>query len=322
MTELLFLQTAAVAVGFIIDFFVGDPHFIPHPVVFIGKLISLFEKLLRRGGKKDIARGALASFCVVLISTALPALLLFFAFRVSRALYFAIECVMCWQLIAARQLVRESRAVQKELEKGDLEGARRAVSMIVGRDTERLDEPGVCRAAVETVAENASDGVISPLFYMLFFGAVGGFFCKAVNTLDSMIGYKNDKYLYFGRVAAKTDDAVNFIPARLSAVLMIAACPFLGLDTKNARKIFLRDRKKHASPNSAQTESVCAGALGLRLAGDAYYGGVLHKKEFIGDPLREIEPRDITLEGKHMYLASALMLWLVIFIRTAVILCL
>lgn len=175
---------------------------------------------------------------------------------------------------------------------------------------------------METVAENASDGVIAPLFWMLLFGAVGGFFYKSINTMDSMLDYKNDKYLYFGRAAAKTDDFVNYLPARISALLMIFACPICGLNQKNAWKIFKRDRYKHASPNSAHTESVCAGALGLRLAGDAVYGGVLHKKEYIGDPIREIEPKDIARTGRLMYAASFLMLLLCVLVRAMVIVCL
>ena len=194
--------------------------------------------------------------------------------------------------------------------------------MIVGRDTAVLDEKGIARAAVETVAENASDGVIAPLMWMIFFGAVGGFFYKSINTMDSMLGYKNEKYLYFGRAAAKTDDFVNFIPARISGLLMVLTAPIVGLDGRNAWKIFRRDRYKHASPNSAQTESACAGALGLRLAGDAVYGGMVHKKEYIGDPLREIEPKDITRAGMLMYAASVFTSLIGIGIRIAVIVCL
>ena len=324
MTEWLILQTAALAVGFIIDCFVGDPYCIPHPVVGIGKLISFFDKKLRRGNSnpKDVSRGALTVVFVAAISTLIPALVLFFAWQIHPIAYFAVNSIMCWQILAARQLLKEGRKVQKALEKGDTEGARYAVSMIVGRDTAVLDEKGITRAAVETVAENASDGVIAPLLWMIFFGAVGGFFYKSINTMDSMLGYKNEKYLYFGRAAAKTDDFVNYIPARISGILMVLTAPIAGLDGKNAWKIFKRDRYKHASPNSAQTESACAGALGLRLAGDAVYGGVVHKKEYIGDALREIEPRDITRAGRLMYAASVLTLLFGIGIRIAVIVCL
>ena len=321
MGELLICQTAALAIGFVLDFFVGDPHALPHPVVGIGKLISLCERHLRRGGKGDLWRGAVTVIAVTVPSTLLPTALLFAAWHTHPAVYLVLYSVMCFQLLAARQLVRESRRVQTALEAGDVEGARRAVSMIVGRDTDVLDGSGICRAAVETVAENTSDGVIAPLFWMGLFGAAGGFFYKAVNTMDSMIGYRNEKYLLFGRAAAKTDDFVNFLPARLSALLMIIVCPLLRLDRKGAWRIFRRDRQKHASPNSAQTESACAGALGVRLAGDAVYGGVLHRKEYIGDPRRPIEPRDISRAGALMYAASAAMLFLIILLRTAVILC-
>lgn len=322
MTELIIYQTAAIAVGFLIDFIVGDPYSIPHPVVAIGKLISFFDRRLRHGenDRRDISRGIITAVLVMLISTAVPALLLVLLWHLHHLAFFAVECIMCWQIVAARQLVRESQKVRRELDRGDTEKARSAVANIVGRDTDVLDADGICRAAVETVAENTSDGVIAPLFWMILFGAVGGFFYKSVNTMDSMLGYKNDKYIYFGRAAAKTDDAVNFIPSRISALLMILACPLCGLDMKNAWRIFRRDRFKHASPNSAQTESVTAGALRVRLAGDAVYGGVLHKKEFIGDPIRGIEPKDITRAGNLMYVSSLFMLIIGILLRTAVIL--
>ena len=324
MTEWLILQTAALVVGFIIDCFVGDPYCIPHPVVGIGKLISFFDKKLRRGDSnpKDMSHGILTVILVAMISTLIPALVLCAAWLIHPLMYFVVNSIMCWQILAARQLLREGRKVQKALEKGDTEGARYAVSMIVGRDTAVLDEKGIARAAVETVAENASDGVIAPLMWMIFFGAVGGFFYKSINTMDSMLGYKNEKYLYFGRAAAKTDDFVNYIPARISGLLMVITAPIVRLDGKNAWKIFRRDRYKHASPNSAQTESACAGALGLRLAGDAVYGGVVHKKEYIGDALREIEPEDITRAGRLMYAASVFTLLFGICLRLLVIICL
>lgn len=324
MTDLLIWQTASIAVGFLLDCLIGDPYKIPHPVMGIGKWISFFDKKLRRGNSnpKDVSRGAMTVVLVILLSVLPPALLLAGAWILHPVVYFALNSVMCGQLLAARQLVREAKKVQRALENGDVEGARTAVSFIVGRDTDILDDKGICRAAVETVAENGSDGVIAPLFWMFLFGAVGGFFYKSINTMDSMLGYKNEKYLYFGRAAAKTDDVVNFIPARLSALLMILVCPLCGLDQKNAWKIFRRDRYKHASPNSAQTESTCAGALRVRLAGDAVYGGVVHKKEYIGDPLKEIEPMDITRAGRLMYGASFVMLLIGLLLRTLVILCL
>ncbi|MBR4749428.1 MAG: cobalamin biosynthesis protein CobD [Abditibacteriota bacterium] len=318
------MQTASILCGFVIDLFVGDPHGLPHPVVAMGKLIAFFDKRLRRGDscEKDLFRGVITVAGVAAVSTLTPALLLLWLWRVSPAAWFVLHTVMCWQLPAAGQLYREAGKVRRALAAGDTEAARRAVSMIVGRDTEALDAGGICRAAVETVAENTNDGVIAPLIWMFFFGAAGGFFYKSVNTMDSMLGYKNQKYLYFGRAAARLDDLVNYVPARLSALLMAACCPLCGLDAKNALRIFCRDRYKHASPNAGQTESVCAGALGVRLAGDAVYGGKICKKEYIGDPLRDIEPHDIGRACRLMLGASLLMLLAGALLEYTVILCL
>ena len=322
MAELLIYQTCSIIIGFIIDFFVGDPHAVPHPVVAIGKLISFLDKKLRLGNddKRDILRGVWTVLIVIAVSTAVPAFILFIMWKIHPAIYLVISSIMCAQILAARELVRECSAVEKALEEGDIEAARKAVSYVVGRDTDALDKEGICRAAVETIAENGSDGVIAPLFWMFLFGAPGGFFYKAVNTMDSMLGYKNEKYLYFGRAAAKTDDVVNFIPSRISAFLMIASCPLCHLDGKNALKIFGRDRFKHTSPNAAQTESVFAGALNVRLNGPAVYGRILHDKEYLGDDVRPIESSDIKRAGQLMYTASTLMLIAGILLRTGVIL--
>ena len=322
MAELLIYQTWAIVIGFIIDFFVGDPHSIPHPVVAIGRLISFLDKKLRIGNsdERDIIRGIWTVLIAAFVSTALPALILMLMWNLHPVAYLIVSSIMCAQILAARELVRECCAVEKALEKGDIDEARKAVSYVVGRDTEALDREGICRAAVETVAENGSDGVIAPLFWMLLFGAPGGFFYKAVNTMDSMLGYKNDKYLYFGRAAAKTDDVVNFIPSRISAILMIASCPLCHLDGKSAWRIFRRDRFKHTSPNAAQTESVFAGALDIRLNGPAVYGGILHNKEYLGDDVRPIESADIRRSGRLMYTASFLMLIIGVLVRTGVIL--
>ena len=324
--ELAFISrtyTYAILAGFILDFFLGDPPSFPHPVRFIGKLISFLDQKLRHGenDERDIKSGALATFITVFLSTAIPLVFLLLIRTYLPYAYTFFCALICWQMISARQLMREAQKVEKALSLGLVEDARAAVSMIVGRDTDELDEAGIAKAAVETVAENTSDGVIAPLFWMMLFGPVGAFFYKSVNTLDSMIGYKNDKYIYFGRAAARLDDIVNFIPARLSAILMIAASKLLRLNTDNAVRIFRRDRMKHASPNSAQTESVCAGALEIQLAGNASYGGVLKEKEYIGDPIREIEPNDIGKTCDLMYAASATMLALTLIIRTLVMLC-
>ena len=321
MADLLIYQTYAIIIGFIIDFFVGDPHAIPHPVVAIGKLISFLDRKLRIGDsdKRDILRGVWTVLIVSAVSIAVPSLILWVMWKIHPVAYLAVNSIMCAQIVAARELVRECSAVEKALEKGDVEGARKAVSYVVGRDTEALDKEDICRAAVETIAENGSDGVIAPLFWMFLFGAVGGFFYKAVNTMDSMLGYKNEKYLYFGRAAARTDDFVNFIPSRISALLMIASCPLCHLDGKNALRIFRRDRFKHKSPNAAQTESVFAGALNVRLNGPASYGGVLHEKEYLGDDTRPIAPADIRKSGLLMYTASFMMLIIGVLFRMAVI---
>ena len=303
---------AALVIGFCIDLLVGDPHSFPHPVVLIGKCISVLERVLRCVCPKtpagERAAGAILWGAVVIVSTAVPALLLWLSGLLSPWLRLALESVMCWQILAVKSLRDETMKVYDALESGDLAASRHAVSMIVGRDTDRLDDAAVTRAAVETVAENTSDGVVAPLLFLAIGGAPLGFFYKAVNTMDSMLGYKNDKYMYFGRFAARLDDVVNFIPARISAYLMIAAA-FIGgrqFDGKNAYRIFKRDRFNHASPNSAQTESVCAGALRVQLAGDAVYFGKLVKKKYIGDGLREIEYEDIKRANGLMYITAFL----------------
>lgn len=248
--------------------------------------------------------GALTAAAVCLISVIIPLSLILAAGLIHPLAPLAVKSIFCYQLLALKSLKTESMKVYKKLKKDDLEGARQAVSMIVGRDTQNLSEEGIVRAAVETIGENTSDGVIGPLFYMVLLGPLGGFFYKAVNTMDSMVGYKNDTYRYFGRTAAKLDDALNFIPSRLSAVLMIAAAFLLKLDYKGAYRIFKRDRFNHASPNSAQTEAVCAGALGVELGGDAWYFGALHKKKTIGDGKRGITCEDIRLANRLLYVTA------------------
>ena len=300
----------ALILGFFLDLLIGDPHGFPHPVVLIGKLIDVTEKGMRKIFPKTVRgenfAGAAIWLIVVIVSTALPTLLLWLAYGVSRWLGLALETIMCAQILATKSLRQESMKVYQALQTGDLEKARHAVSMIVGRDTQRLDEAGVARAAVETVAENTSDGIIAPMLFLAIGGAPLGFFYKAVNTTDSMLGYVEMPYKNVGLVPAKMDDLFNFLPARISALLMLAAGALLGMDGKNGWKIFKRDRYNHASPNSAQTESVCAGLLGLRLAGDAWYHGVLHKKKYIGDPLREIEPEDIPKACRLLYATAFL----------------
>lgn len=304
----------ALMIGFCMDLLMGDPHGFPHPVVGIGKLISILEKVLRRifpkNRRGEIGAGAVLWILVVVICTVIPAGILSLCQQVSPWLRLAVESVMCWQILAAKSLKDEAMKVHEALETGDIEKSRYAVSMIVGRDTARLDHAGVVRAAVETVAENTSDGVVAPMLFLALGGGPLGFFYKAVNTMDSMLGYVEPPYKNIGLVPAKMDDAANFLPSRLSALLMIAAGFLLGLDGKNGWRIFRRDRYNHASPNSAQTESVCAGLLGVRLAGDAWYHGVLHKKKYIGDACREIDRRDIPLTCRLLYLTAFLAFFL------------
>ncbi|HWR23803.1 MAG TPA: adenosylcobinamide-phosphate synthase CbiB [Feifaniaceae bacterium] len=311
---LVALSTLALCAGFILDLLLGDPQGWPHIVRGIGGLIAALEKAFYPMENKRLG-GALLVLLVLLICTALPAALLYAAWRLSPWAYFSLETLLCWQLIALKSLRAESRKVYEALIKNDLPAARKAVSMIVGRDTAALDEAGVTRAAVETVAENASDGVIAPLLCLALGGAAFGMFYKAVNTMDSMIGYKNERYMEFGRFAAKLDDVMNFLPSRLSALLMIAMARPCGLDAKSARRIWKRDRRKHASPNSAQTEAVMAGALNVRLAGNACYFGKLHEKPYIGDDLKPIGPRDILLSHRLLYAASVLMFFLALAVR-------
>ena len=258
--------------------------------------------------KREVLAGGILWILTVSLSFLVPAVLLFAAGKVHPAVRFLLETFWCYQIFAARCLVGESKKVYQKLKEDDLPGARRAVSMIVGRDTENLTAEGVTKAAVETVAENTSDGVTAPLLFLLIGGAPLGFLYKAVNTMDSMLGYKNEKYLYFGRIPAKMDDVFNYIPARLTAWFMVAAAFLTGMDGENAWKIYLRDKRKHASPNSAQSEAVCAGALDVQLAGDAVYFGKIYKKDYIGDAIRKIEPEDILRAGKLMYMTTILMM--------------
>lgn len=313
----------ALLIGFMIDFLVGDPHGFPHPIVLIGKLISTLEKGLRRlfpaTPKGERWAGGVLWCITVCLSTAVPAGILFLCHQINPWLRLAVESIMCWQILAARALQRESMLVYKALESGDITASRRAVSMIVGRDTAALDDAAVTRAAVETVAENTSDGVVAPLLFLAIGGAPLGFFYKAINTMDSMLGYTEPPYKDIGYIPAKADDVVNYIPARLSALLMLAAGFLLGLDAKSGWRIYRRDRRNHASPNSAQTEAMCAGLLGLRLAGDAWYHGVLHRKPYIGDPVREIRHDDIPRTCRLMYLTALLTLLLCILLKAAVL---
>ena len=325
-----------------VDLLIGDPHWLWHPVQGIGAIIGAGEKGLRRlfrvpfpGDRRDPGReraaGAALVLLVLLVSVGAVCLMLWLAGLLdawmgggSSVIRILAEGILCGRLLAMKSLGDAAVSVRDPLRRGDTEGARRAVSMIVGRDTERLDDQGIIKAAVETVAENTSDGVTAPLFYMFLAGGPGAVFYKAVNTMDSMVGYRNERYQYFGTAAARLDDLMNYVPSRLTALFMIAAClfPFSGKaagktggqgrssrlpDARAAYRIWLRDRGKSPSPNSAQTESVCAGALHLRLLGDTWYFGKLHRKEEIGDGGRTPGTEDITRAVILMRRTSVLM---------------
>ncbi|MDE7278229.1 MAG: adenosylcobinamide-phosphate synthase CbiB, partial [Oscillospiraceae bacterium] len=291
----------------------------PHPIRLIGTLIARLEKSVRKGFASNLCTGGIILSVIVLtISTAVPFIILFAFYKINLWLVISAESIMCYYLIAPKCLCDESMKVYRAINGNDIEKARKAVSMIVGRDTDKLDKTGIIKAAVETVAENTSDGVTAPIMYISVGGAAFGFFYKAVNTMDSMIGYKNEKYADIGKFAAKLDDFLNFIPSRLTALIMIFSAYLFKFNGKNAFKIWRRDRRKHASPNSAQTESVCAGALEIQLAGDAYYFGVLHKKDFIGDNIRPVENEDIRRANRLMYCTSVIVLILSAAVRSLI----
>ena len=294
--------------GFVLDLLFGDPHWLPHPIRLIGRLISFLEKKLYDETKNLRARGGVLVVLVLLITGVVSGGILYFVYRIQPVAGCAVESIMTYQILAVRSLKVESMKVYDALQTGTIEDARRAVSMIVGRDTACLNEAGVTKAAVETVAENTSDGGIAPMIALAVGGPFLGFLYKAVNTMDSMIGYKNDRYLLFGRTAAKLDDVVNYLPARISAYLMIAAAYLAGRDFDGTRafSVYRRDRRKHASPNSAHTEAVCAGALGVRLAGDASYFGKIVKKPYIGDDVRPVEISDIRRANRLLYVTAFL----------------
>jgi cobalamin biosynthesis protein cobD len=315
---LIIYQTIAILIGYIIDQIIGDPHGFPHIVIQFGETISFFENHLYGMTNKRVAGLLLVIFTLV-TCTGVPAVILAIAWHISPALYLIIESIICWQLLAVKSLRVESSKVYDELEHGTLESSRNAIHMIVGRDPDALDKTGIIKAAIETVAENTSDGVAAPLFYMAIGGALGGCFYKVVNTMDSMIGYKNDKYIDFGRAAAKLDDLLNYIPSRVCAIYMIVAAKINRLDASRAYKVWKRDRQKHASPNAGQTESVMAGALGIQLAGDAKYFGKIIKKPCLGDNLRPVMSSDILSSHKILNTTALLIIITILILRILII---
>ena len=356
ISSFIIFNTICILTGIVLDLLVGDPIGFIHIVIVIGRYISFLEKKLYKDTDDDKTmefKGSVIAFIVPVTVMILAGIVLVISFKIHPAVYFVIESFLCWQAVAARDLAYESMRVYKALngekiaipdfehggkivldavnksalegedaqnllKKQKLENARRAVSLIVGRDTDSLDETGVIKAAVETVAENTSDGIIAPLFYMFLGGGALAVMYKAVNTLDSMLGYKNDKYMHFGSASAIQDDYWNYIPSRLSALLMCLAAFFTKMDHKNAYRIWKRDRYKHESPNSAQTESACAGALNIQLAGDASYFGHIKHKDTIGDSVRPVESDDIKRACRLMYATSFLMMMIGLIIRILV----
>lgn len=298
------------------DLLIGDPAGIPHPIVWIGHLITALEEKLYPSGEKEndekAKRRAGTVLCVTVLSVTafLTFALLFICYRIHPVAGVIVEAILTCYILAAKSLYRESMKVYTHLP-DEPEEARMALSMIVGRDTANLSEEKILSATVETVAENTSDGVIAPLIYTMLGGPLLGLVYKAVNTMDSMLGYKNERYLHFGRCAAKTDDVFNLLPSRISAYLLLLSGALAGIFSKNyhakdAVRIYRRDRHKHLSPNAAQTESACAGILGIRLGGDSTYHGVLVHKPYIGDAKRNIEKEDIKRANMLMFAAETL----------------
>ena len=310
----MLMSLVAIIAGFILDLIFGDPHWLPHPICLIGNLIGFLEKNLRKllaPGKTALLLGGALMVVIVLFATfAVPYAVLAAAGEISPWLRFALETIMYYQIFATKCLRDESMKVYHALHNGDLADARVKLSWIVGRDTANLDAEEVTKGAVETVAENTADGIIAPMFYMFIGGAPLAFLYKGINTMDSMVGYKNDKFLYFGRCAAKLDDLANLIPARITGLVMILAAYFLNLNAKGAWKIFWRDRYNHLSPNSAMTESVTAGALNIQLGGDHFYFGKLVHKDTIGDNIRKVVPEDIAAANNLLYMTAVLSLLL------------
>ncbi len=312
MLQILQLHAYALLIGFLLDLCLGDPEWMPHLIRLIGNTISLLQNQIRKIMPKtqsgQLAGGKLLVVSMLLIFGGSTIVFLYVLYKIHPNGYLAGASFICYQMLAMKDLKKESMLVYTALERKEIEAARSAVSRIVGRDTKVLGETGIIKATIETVAENTSDGEIAPIFYLAIGGPVFGILYKTINTMDSMIGYKNEEYLNFGRAAAKLDDIVNFIPSRIAAFCMILASAILNLSVKDAIRIFIRDRYCHASPNSAQTEAVMAGALQVQLAGDAYYFGTLYPKETIGDPVRTVRYQDIKVANRLLYMTGFIMM--------------
>jgi adenosylcobinamide-phosphate synthase len=300
-------EPAILLAALLLDLALGDPRWLLHPVVLIGHLIGILDTVLY----KSFSHKRFAGILLLVLTTGSAGTAVWLLIRGSYFLHplvgFMTSTGISYTCLAARSLHRESALVADALTTGNLAEARRSLSLIVGRDTDSLDENEIWRALVETVAENTSDGIIAPLFWLTVTGPVGGMVYKAVSTLDSMVGYKNERYLQFGWASARMDDLLNFIPARLAALLMILAAPLAGLSLKGALSTTLRDRLKHPSPNSGHPEAAAAGALGVRLGGPASYKGIPAWKKYIGAPLSPLDEQAYTGMIRLMYLTTLLM---------------
>ena len=302
----------AAALAFVVDCLIGDPRSSLHPVVLMGKLISFFEGLLyheQDSDRKKLFCGFVLMVCVLAVSYgAADGILWLAALSGNPYVSLAVQAVCLSFMISPRNLAEAGREIRDYLLEGNLEMARFKVGWIVGRDTDKLTEGEATRAAVETISENTVDGIISPLFYFFVGGLPLAVTYRAANTMDSMIGYKNDKYLFFGRAAARMDDVWNYIPARLTGLMLVAAAFLLGFDWRGAWRILWRDASKHPSPNGGWTESAVAGALGVRLGGLNYYFGKPSFRTYMGDPVHELEARHITLAIHMMYTVTVMFL--------------
>ena len=297
-----FANILIMILGYIMDLVFGDPYWFPHPVRFIGKLISKTEKFIRKHAKseKSLKYWGILMWLVPVVTTALVTALIVKIASFNKYVEIFVSAFIIYTTLSTKCLKDEATKIYNVLETGDIKKSRVQLSYIVGRDTTNLSQSEIIRATVETVAENTVDGTISPMFYGFLFGPVGAMTYKAINTLDSMVGYKNDKYLNLGCVSAKLDDVANFIPARLTAIFMPLGAFLCGMNGANSFKIAIRDRKNHKSPNCAFAEGAAAGAIGIQLGGTNIYFGKEVYKPTIGDKKRELENYDIVLSLIHI----------------------
>ena len=292
-------------IAYVLDLIFGDPQNVVHPVQVIGKIISAGEKVLLRKKYKFLAGAVLNIFTVSITYT----LMYLISKSVKISVFFMIiEIYLMYTIFSINSLAREGNRVYRILKEGDIEKARNDLSYLVSRDTETMDEKMIIRSTMETISENTVDGIVAPMFYMFLGGMPLAMAYKAINTLDSMVGYKNEKYMEFGKFSAKVDDVANFIPARITGILIVLASMILGYDYKNSLKIFIRDRKNHSSPNSAHSEASVAGALGVQFGGKVSYFGKEINKPTIGDKTKDFELEDIRKNIRIMYVTSFLSL--------------